>query len=182
LGLTYTSVSVNRLSVLLLLIVFSCSKIEKKTEHVVHKTADKATNFIKQQTFGITDRLFPIFDSNQPDTKNNKIRFRDFIKIELTPDVKNIYCFDDAVGIDASYMFAFNCNPGTSDKIIARHHLTLDTLNPDNGFAIQHDFEWWNKKKIEKLQKYSWTNGKSYYKYYWYDAEAQKAYFFDFDL
>lgn len=121
---------------------------------------------VKRQTRKVADVVFPQFDPGKPDSDNNRIRFKDFIQVEITPDVQNIYCFDDAIGIDQDYMFSFNCSPSTSEKIIAKHHLTADTLNTDNGFGMQHDFEWWDKARIEQLQKYSWTDGKQYHRYY----------------
>ncbi|MBB6612947.1 hypothetical protein H7F15_18040 [Pontibacter sp. Tf4] len=130
----------------------------------------------------MTSKFFPPFDYNKPDTKNNKQRFKDFIKAELTSDIKDIYCFDDAIGIDTDYMFSFTCSATTSDKIIAIHGLTIDTLNTDNGFYLQDDFKWWDKERISKLQKYSWTDGNQHHKYFWYDHDNLKAYFFDFDL
>jgi hypothetical protein len=163
-------------------LIVSCERIKKKGEHVVDKVEGKAKNILERQTRNIAEKVFPPFDSSKPDTENNKIRFKDFIQVDLTADVKNIYCFDDAIGIDSDYMFSFNCSPITSRKIVEKHYLYVDTLNKDNGFFMQHDFEWWDKKRIEQLQKYSWTDGKKYHKYYCYDAEAQKAYFFDFDL
>lgn len=149
---------------------------------MAEKTNEKIQRVLERQTRKIDDAILPQFDPGKPDSDNNKNRFNDFIQVELTPDVKNIYCFDDAIGIDQDYMFSFNCSLTTSSKIIETHHLTVDTLNPDNGFNIQHDFEWWDKARIEQLQKYSWTDGKHYHKYYWYDSKAQKAYFFDFDM
>ncbi|NDV43053.1 hypothetical protein GTK07_06900 [Muricauda sp. 40Bstr401] len=137
---------------------------------------------MKKQTDKVVDKVFPPFDSDKADTENNKRRFKDFIKVELTEDVKNIYCFDDAIGIDADYMFSFTCNSQTSDKIIKTHNLTRDTNNSDNGFNLQHDFDWWDKDKISQLVKYSWTNGGQYYKYYWFDNENNKAYYFEFDM
>lgn len=160
----------------------SCDKMKRKGESVVEKTGEKVKGVVERQTRKVADVVFPQFDPGKPDSGNNKTRFKDFIQVEITPDVKNICCFDDAIGIDKDYMFAFNCNPSTSEKIIAKHRLTVDTLNSDNGFGMQHDFEWWDKARIEQLQKYSWTDGKQYYKYYWYDSQAQKAYFFDFDM
>lgn len=135
-------------------------------------------NKIKKQT----DNVFPRFDHDKPDTDNNKKRFKDFIKVELTSDVKNIYCFNDEIGIDVDYMFAFNCDSTTSNNIIKKHELKLDTVNTECGFGMQHDFDWWDKERIAELPKYSWTNGEQYFKYYWYDEENEKAYFFDFDM
>jgi hypothetical protein len=160
----------------------SCDRIKRKGEYGIEKTGEKVKSVAERQTRKVVNAVFPQFDPGKPDSDNNKIRFKDFIQVEITPDVKNIYCFDDAIGIDHDYMFSFNCSLSTSERIIAMHHLLADTLNADNGLGMQHDFEWWDKAKIEKLQKYSWTDGKQYHKYYWYDAQTQKAYFFDFDM
>ena len=162
--------------------LISCNRIKNKTEQFGDKVKKKAKEKLKEQTQKVIYKVSPPFDHDKPDTDNNKKRFKDFLKIEVTPDVKNIYCFDDAIGIDADYMFAFNCDLATSKKIINIHNLTIDTLNADNGFGLQQDFEWWDKERIAKLKKYSWTNENQYFKFYWYDKENQKAYFFDFDM
>lgn len=162
--------------------MISCDRIRNKSKQAVEKVKEKTIDKLREQTKKVFDKVFPPFDHDKPDTENNKKRFKDFLKVEITPDVKNIYCFDDAIGIDSDYMFAFNCDKSTSRKIIEVHDLTIDTLNLDNGFGMQHDFEWWDKKRIKKLQKYSWTNGNQHFKYYWYDKKNEKAYFFDFSM
>ncbi len=171
--------TIYRLLVLVVMIgIISCNQIKNKTTKITVTTKEE----LKNQTQKIVEEIFPVFDYDKPDTKNNKKRFKDFLKIEITPDVKNIYCFDDTIGIDADYMFAFNCNSKTSNRIIEAHNLVIDTINLSNGFEMQHDFEWWDKKRIKNLQKYSWTDNNQYFKYYWYDGVKEKAYFFDFDM
>lgn len=128
------------------------------------------------------DKVSPKFDAYHPNTEFNKKRFKDFLKVALSPDIKNIYCFDDAIGIDADYQFSFNCNKTTAELIRKKNNLKIDTITSDFAFGLQNDFSWWDKKKIEKLQLYSWKGEQEYYKYFWYDDEEQKAYFFDFDL
>ena len=160
----------------------SCDRINKKAEQISDKVKEKTKAELEKQAQKAVDKIFPSFDHDKPDTENNKKRFKDFLKVEITPDVKNIYCFDDAIGIDADYMFSFECNPSTSETIKKVNSLSLDTVNTDNGFGIQHDFDWWDKERISKLKKYSWTNKDRYFKYYWYDEENGKAYFFDFDI
>lgn len=137
---------------------------------------------VNQKKEQLLDKLFPTFNSELSDTPANKRRFKEFLKVKLSDDVKNIYCFDDVIGIDSDYMFSFNCNEETAQKIIEVHNFEIDTTNSDNAFNIQHDFHWWDKQRIVELQKYSWTNGKNYNKYFWYDSKQEKAYFFDFDL
>lgn len=157
-----------------LLILSSCGRIVKKGKDIAHQTKEKVADK--------SDDMFPHFDAYKADTKYNKKRFKDFLKVDLTPDITNIYCFDDAVGIDADYQFAFNCNDSTAQRIIRTHAMTLDTEDTDFAFGLQNDFKWWDKKKIEKLPLYSWTDGEQYFQYFWYDKKEQKAYYFDFDM
>lgn len=143
---------------------------------------EKSEEKVKNESENLADKLAPHFDAYQADTKFNKARFKDFLKVELTPDISNIYCFDDAVGIDADYQFSFNCDTATVRRIIEKHQLKPDKTTKDYAFGLQNDFEWWNKKKIEKLDLYSWQSKNQYFKYFWYDRAEQKAYFFDFEL
>jgi len=173
-----------RLLILLVLTttLASCDKVLNESKELKTKVLNNAPSEAEIWSKMLIHKVFPPFDHNKPDTENNKLRFKDFIKVKITPDIKNIYCFDDAIGIDADYMFSFDCDSTTSNKIIALHSLTIDTVNSNHGFGLQHDFDWWDKKKISQLQKYSWTDGRQYHKYYWYDQDNQKAYFFDFDM
>lgn len=157
--------------------ITSCDRVAEKSAQVIEQVKKET----EKQTQKVVDRVFPTFDHDKANTENNKKRFDEFIKVPRTQDVKNIYCFDDAIGIDADYMFAFNCNQETSNKIIEQHQLELNN-DGDNAFGLQSDFDWWDKEQIKTLQKYSWADGNQYFKYYWYDAENEHAYFFDFDL
>lgn len=170
-----------RLYILILLAaltVFSCDRAKNKGKEL----ADKAVERVENKSRDLIDKVLPHFDAYNPDTKYNKKRFKDFLQVELTADIKNIYCFDDAIGIDADYMFSFNCDTTTARKIIEKHHLKIEKTRTDYAFGLQHDFEWWDKNKIEKLTLYSWQGDHQYFKYFWYDNTEQKAYYFDFDL
>lgn len=169
-----TSAAIIYVSVALIGITVSCNRVARKGKDIAHRTEEKISDK--------SDDLFPTFDAYKADTKFNKKRFHDFLKVEITSDVKNIYCHDDAVGIDADYQFGFNCSNSTAQRIIKKHQLKLDLLTEDQAFGLQDDFDWWDKKKIEKLDLYSWTDGRQYSKYFWYDSKEQKAYFFDFDM
>jgi hypothetical protein len=71
-----------------------------------------------------------------------------------------------------------------SFHLIAKHKLTLNTkaTDIDYGFGMQNDFDWWDKNKIKNLQLYSWEGTNRFYKYFWYDTNEQKAYYFEFDM
>ena len=168
----------NQYVLISLLLFFSCNRIKNKSDEISTKVKSK----IKVQSSKIIEKVYPHFDAYKTDTKENKLRFKDFIKIEITDDIKNIYCFDDAIGIDADYQFSFNCSPETADKIIRIHHFKLDTLNTDYGFGLQNDFNWWDKNKIEKLPLYTYTNNDRFFKHFWYDKNEKKAYYFDYDI
>lgn len=147
---------------------FGLKKGKEKAEAITRKTFEK---------------VYPTFDSDRPDTEANKKNFKAFLEVDITPDVKNIYCFDDAIGIDADYMFSFNCDSITSKKIKAQHFLVKDSIIGLNEEGLQHDFFWWDKQRIKELQSYSWhsESGKSH-KMFWYDKENQKAYYFRYSL
>ena len=141
------------------------------------KTSELAKNTI--------EKVFPTFDSDKPDTEANKKNFRNFLKVDITPDVKYIYCFDDAIGQDADYMFSFSCDSITANKIIERHELKKDSLQGNNPDGLQHDFFWWDKMKLKELESYSWSSkneGKNVHKIFWYDKKYEKAYYFEYDL
>jgi hypothetical protein len=96
--------------------ITSCNRIKNKSEQITNNVKEKTKTELKRQSKKLIDKVFPPFDYNQPDTDNNKSRFRDFIQIELSEDIKNIYCFDDTIGIDSDYMFAFHCNTPLQEK------------------------------------------------------------------
>lgn len=166
------------LTMIILLTIISCDRIKNKGQ----KLADKSVEKVKDKSSNLVDKVLPHFDAYTPDIKCNRERFKDFIQVDITPDIKNIYCFDDAIGIDADYQFSFNCDSSTAKQIIKKHKLVIDKQNPNYAFGLQNDFEWWDKKKIEKLDLYSWQGEHQYFKYFWYDPNEKKAYFFDFDM
>lgn len=140
----------------------------------------------KEKTVQMAQKIFPPFDSDKPDTEANKKNFRHFLKVDITPDVKNIYCFDDAIGQDADYMFSFSCDSLTAQRIIERHELQKDSLVGNNPESMQNDFFWWDKKRISELESYSWQSNnekrKNMYKLFWYDTKNEKAYYFEYDM
>jgi hypothetical protein len=166
------------LTIIFIVTNISCDRIKNKGQKLVDKTVET----LKNKSKDLANKVIPHFDAYKPDTEFNKERFKEFIKVDLTPDIKNIYCFDDAIGIDADYQFSFNCDPKTTNLIIEKHQLKLDKKTIDYAFGLQNDFEWWDKKKIEKLNLFSRQGDHQYFKYFWYDKTENKAYFFDFDM
>jgi hypothetical protein len=121
------------------------------------------------------------FDSLNPDTDLNQIHFKNFLKVDITPDVKNIYCFADELGADASYLFSFNCDQQTANKIIKANKLVLDTADREQAVSIQENgLKWWDTNITKTLPFYKWS-GDRYYKYFWYDKNKNRGYFMDFD-
>lgn len=162
----------------LLFILTSCHQMIGKTRAFGNNVREHVSITIDE----IFDRVFPRFDAFHPDTKANKKRFDEFIKIQRTADIRQIYCYDDAIGIDADYMFSFHCSPKSAKKIIQQHHLIPDPSSSDFASGLQDDFPWWNKEKIATLERFSWKGEHEYFKYFWYDSLEKKGYFFDFDM
>ena len=156
-----------------LIFAFSCNKIKNKS----HEIASKSKQKVKQKSSELLDDVFPQFDSDIADSENNKSLFSEFIKIAISSDVKNIYCYNDEIGVDVKYQFAFHCNEETSKEIIDQHQLRLDTASTHFSTQIQTNFPWWDREKIVKLALFSHNNQDQYFEYYWYDTKEQKAYF-----
>ena len=179
-------------SLLLLLLAFlsalnSCQRIKNKGEELADTSvalgkelADTAAVRGPQYAKAAVNEVVPMFDAYTPDTKYNTERYTDFILDTLTPDVKNIYCFGDQIGIDANYQFAFTCNAATAQKIIAAHELKPDTANEFTGFRT--DFKWWDATKIEKLDCYTHEGEHRIFTHFWYDEAEQKGYFTTYDM
>jgi len=161
---------------ILITALWSCNKVKNKAGSIKEK--------LKEQVKSKIDNISPKFDHHTPDTENNKKRFKEFLKIEITSDIKNIYCYADMLGADSDFSFSFNCSKPTNQKVIKKHNLVLDSLNQSTGStSLQHSFPWWNKKHIQTLKKYTFsTPNQQLFKYYWYDPKEEKAYYFEFDL
>jgi hypothetical protein len=169
---------IHYLLVITALLLPSCGGIKNEGRKFVAEGSQQ----VKDKSEDLANKVIPRFDAYEADTKFNRERFLEFLKVELTPDVKKIYCFNDNVGIDADYQFSFHCNAETAIRIIEKHKLTLDTTTTDYAFGLQDNFAWWDKEKIAKLRLYSRIGEHGYYQYFWYDETEQKAYYFDFDM
>lgn len=130
----------------------------------------------------LADKIIAHFDPYHPDTHFNKKRFEDFFGFAPTPDVKDLYCYADEMGIDHKYQFSFRCDTATKSKII--HHLQLvRQAQPDNySSGIWHPYPWWDSSGISALAPYKRKGDHETYHYLWYDTSAGKAYYFEFDL
>ena len=127
-------------------------------------------------------KVFPTYSSTRPDTLSNQQRFKDLLEVKLTPDVKNIYCFADYLGIDFSIQLAFTCNASTAKRIIEQQNLAIDIITNHDAFGIDDEFSWWNRQKIQPLPLHTWKKEGEYYKYFWYDAKLGKAYYLEFTV
>ncbi len=146
------------------LIVFSsCGRIKNKAEDTV-------------------DNVFPKFDAYKADTKHNKKRFKEYLEVDLTQDINEIYCYADFLGIDYKVLFSFNCDSATIKKIVDKKGLKLSESDKDNGFAFIDEFDWWDEQKISTLKPYVEGVEYEYWKYLWYDSENGKAYYLEFSL
>jgi len=157
---------------------FSCSRIKRKGHEVVDKTKNK----ISEKRDAVVDKLIPTFNSYTPDTKANKKRFQEFFGFTPTPDIKDIYCFDDQIGIDSKFVFSFRCDSSTKNRITK--HLNLKELNQPDNFSrgFWQSFTWWDSAKIVTLTPYHIKLEHELHKYLWYDEKKQTVYYIQFDM
>ncbi len=151
----------------ILTLTYSCDRVE-----------DRVKSIVEEQT----DKLFPTYDQNTPDTDNNKKRFKEFFGFHPTQDIKDIYCYADEKGIDHDYSFSFHCDTETIRKICEHFNLSNDSIYEADITGLFHDFDWWDTDKIEQLPPYWTTRENQVHHFLWYDTTDTKAYYFEFDL
>ena len=174
---------------------FSCDRIKRKG----HQALDKSKEVVKEKKDNMSDKIIAKFDASTPDTKFNKKRFLEFFGFHPTSDVKNLYCYSDQLGIDASYWFSFECNDSTAEKIVSKLKLQpdrryimmydstgkvidsiLDTGNRLSAGLNSSPIDWWDTAFIKKSIPYGKQNGNLHW-YLWHDTRNKKVYFLTFD-
>ena len=163
----------------------SCDKLKRKGRETVDKTKEKVGETKKKivdKRDQFIDQVFPKYDYDKPDTENNKKRFTEHLKIDLTKDVNNIYSYSDFLGVDYKVLFSFNCDKSTIERIISLKKMKRTTLKEDNGLFFSVDFKWWDRDKIELLNPYKVGKEAEYWEYLWYDEENKKAFYEEYSL
>ena len=161
-----------------ILLVAACDRIKRKGDQVVDKTKDEV---IKNKNAAV-DKIIPTFDSYTADTKYNKKRFTEFFGFAPTPDVTDIYCYNDQIGIDSKFQFSFKCDSTTKSRIVKDLNLT-QAQKPDNfSRGVWRSFQWWDSAKIVTLNPYWRKDETELYKYLWFDTEKKTVYYIDFDM
>lgn len=145
-------------------------------------SCSKIKNRVRSITKDAIDKVHPVFDATTPDTKYNKERFKEFFRVPLSPDVKDIYCNAEWFGQDATYQFAFSCNKHTAQQIINVNHFARpDAQSGTYSFSSRIEFDWWQQKKIDSLPLLV-RHQDDLFRYFWYDSIRGKAYYLDFDI
>ena len=115
----------------------------------------------------------------RPDTFANKRFFEKFTKTEITPDIKNIYCYSNEIGFDAVYRMKFNCNR-EAVKTIASNLQLEKSEKPDEGL-IGGEPVGWDDAVVRTVLPYRKEDGRRNFWFLWYDSTHQQAYFLKFD-
>ena len=123
---------------LLLICLFSCDRVKRKSQQSVVKVKEK----LAEKKADLGDKLVTHYDAYRPDTRFNRIRFQDFFGFAPPADVKELYCFADETGIDHDYQFSFTCDTSTITKITNNLKL-IKAHQPDNfSSGLWHSFPW----------------------------------------
>lgn len=173
------------LALALLLIFFSCDRIKGKRDAVVNKTkeaASKTREKLRQEKNNLAEKVFPIYDHGKSDTESNKKRFREYLQVAPTPDVKEVYSYGDFMGIDYKVLIAFKCDTATINNIVKVKKMSLSNEEYDHGLTFGEEFPWWDKNAIEQIQPYKVGKEYEYWEYLWYDPKTNLAYYQQFSL
>lgn len=155
------------------LTVLSCGKGKQK----IHQVADLLADTIHEHI----EHVFPSYDADSADTKDNKDRFKEHLQVELTDDVKDLYTYGDFMGIDYSVLMSFTCEQTTIDRIIKRNGLHL-SFEGDNGFVLQPNLNWWKRDSINQLIPYKAGEEDEFFQYLWYNPVTKRAFYQEFTM
>ena len=151
------------------------------------KGISKAGRFVTKHTTTDSSKrttgygLLAAYDTDKPDTKANRERLEDYLKIPATENVKEVYCYADFMGADYTIQLSFICDTSTLSKIIKVNSLSPDSTT-SQGLNLARAFEWWNGKLIDTIPHFSSTTENELYKYLWFDSSVSKAYYLEFSL
>lgn len=129
----------------------------------------------------LTDPLFRHYDADQPDTRFNQKRFTEHLQLPCPPDVRQLYCYTDELGLDTKYLFSFRCTPATFRRLVAQNQLRPDSVRTDPS-GLLRPFAWWPEGAERGLTAYWRTDREQWFQYLWYDARQQRAYYLEFTL
>lgn len=169
----------------ILFTLFSCDRIKRKGSKIISATKEKtaeARQKVSDKKDQLIDKVFPAYDYDKPDSKGNRKRFTEYLQIEPTGDVKNVYTYGDFLGADYKVLIAFSCEKATIDNIIAVKKMLLTTEKDDDGLLFGDEFSWWDKNKIELLEPYKVGKEGAYWQYLWYDPTAKQAFYEEFSM
>jgi len=166
------------------ILFLSCHKIERKGRRMAGKainTVAELKDSVNRQVDKWVDSKFPSFDSYTADTEHNKRRFKNYLEVPVTEDVKNIYTMGDFLGIDYKVLIGFSCSPGTAKRIITVKKMAAGEKG-DRGLNFSAELPWWDEKAIEQLQPYRKGEEGKYWEYFWYDTASGRAWYLEFSL
>ena len=170
--------------VFLFFFFISCNKIKRKENEIVTKTFIKVVDVkakILKRKDHFVDKIFPAYDG-MPDTKNNKMRFKEHLLVDVSDDVKNIVAHGDFIGVDYKVLITFTCNTYTLNKIVKAMGMALSNKKNDEGLLFPEEFPWWDKNIISTITPYKGGRELVFSKYLWYNPKTSIAYYEEFSL
>ncbi|RYZ43527.1 MAG: hypothetical protein EOP49_27860 [Sphingobacteriales bacterium] len=163
------------------LALLSCDRLAKKGSSVANRVKDAAARKMEDAE----DKAIAKFEPGTPDTRFNKKRFAEFFKFAPGPDVRNIYCYADRMGIDSKFQFGFACDTSTLNRIILAER--LHKAAPEDGYEFSRlleptEFSWWQNKDLESRTPFLRNDNERAYTCLWYDTTLGKAWYLTYDM
>jgi hypothetical protein len=118
----------------------------------------------------------------KPESIYNKKRFQEYLEIEPTEKVKNIYTYGDFLGADYKVLISFTTDRETIATIVKIKNMNLSEVETDDGLGFTEEIPWGDRDKIESLQPYKIGKEDEYWKYLWYDTKTNQAFYEEFSL
>lgn len=149
---------------------------------MIFTTVFSSCQWIRNKKNDARDKVFPIFNAGEPDTKYNKKRFEEYLEVPVTGDVKNIYCYGDFIGIDYKVLFSFSCDSVTIRHIIEKKEMAPDNDDHYSRLFFNVELPWWNQQEIDTLRPFKKGTEGELWQYLWYNKNEKRAYYEEFSL
>jgi hypothetical protein len=129
------------------------------------------------------EEAFVTCDPYKPDTRTNRLRFREYFDTLDVPDARDIYCYTDYMGIDYTVMFSFTCDTASLARIVRAKGLAQGPDEFDKpGLRSSWDFDWWKDEDLDRLSPYHRGKEQEDRIYLWYDPVLHRATYQQFSL
>ena len=118
-----------------------------------------------------------LYNSETPDTIENKKSFEFHLGVPVSEDVRDILAYAE-LWTDSIYLFSFQAEESTIENILKIKQMSMQEMVES---PIEKDLVWWDEDLIDTFQKYHYSDDRSS-RVLWYDEKNKQAFYQEFQF